>query len=319
MEHILRNTVLTALEQKDATMMTIYYLLTDKTYRKGVTDKLNDPMLKHFWNQEFNSLASSQKTEMITPITNKLGLFLTFLMTRNILGTPKSTLDLDDVMNSGKILICDLSKGKIGEDIGSFLGSLLVAKLQISALRRVHIPEEKRKDFFLYIDEFQNFATETFVQILSEARKYRLDTVLAHQTTAQIDRMLLQIILANAGTIISFLTNSPNDEDLLLPIFSPDIAKHDISNLPLYTFYIRINSTEIASTFTGKVAKFDVSQNEEIKRSVIEASRHQYGVTIDTQEEEPKKPEITTSPPAQRKVSKEKTFTKIEVQPSSDS
>lgn len=282
MEHILRNTVLTALETENPTLFTVYKLLTNEGYRKQIVGKLIDQILKDFWKQEFESLGSYQKAEMISPITNKLGRFLTTSLTRNILNQQKSKLNFEDIMNNGKILICDLSKGKIGEDTSSFLGSLIIAKIQLAALNRVHIPIEQREDFFLYIDEFQNFATMTFAQILSEARKYRLNTILAHQTISQIeDKDLLKVILANVGTVISFRTSNPSDEDIILPLFTPQVERNEISNLPSYNFYIKINALSPEDAFTGSINDFTVTSSQLIRQSVITQSQQTYGSEIE--------------------------------------
>lgn len=284
MEHILRNTVLTALELENPTLFTVYKLLTDNSFRKQAISKLDDVVLKEFWKNEFEKQGSYQKAEQISPITNKLGRFLTTTITRRILNQEKSKLNFDEIMNEKKILICDLSKGKIGEDTSSFLGSLIIAKLQLAALKRIHIPEEKRTDFFLYIDEFQNFATITFAQILSEARKYHLNTILAHQTISQIeDQDLLKIILANVATVISFRTSNPSDESTILPIFSPQVTKNEISNLPSYSFYIKINALYPQDAFSGTTLNFLIKNDENIRREVIEYSRHTYGMIVEKQ------------------------------------
>ena len=285
MEHILRNTILTALDVDNPTLFTIYKLLTDSPYRKKIVTNLKDPILKDFWKNEFDKLGSFQKAEQISPITNKLGRFLTTTMTRNVLNQAQSKLDFDNVMNTNKILICDLSKGKIGEDTSSFLGSLLIAKLQLAALDRVHMEEKNRPDFFLYIDEFQNFATATFAQVLSEARKYRFNTILAHQTISQIeDKELLKVILANVGTVISFRTSNPSDEDYILPLFSPQVKKHEIANLPSYNFYIKINAITPQDTFTGETNNFLVKGCRETAQTVIAYSREVYGNKVEHQQ-----------------------------------
>jgi RecA/RadA recombinase len=279
MEHILRNTILTALEQPESTLMTVYELLTNKNLRNQAVSRLPEGILKDFWKEEFEGLGSNQKAEQISPITNKLGRFLTASMTANILNQTKSTLNLEEIMNNGQILICDLSKGKIGEDVSAFLGSIITAKLQLAALKRVHIPQNERKDFFLYIDEFQNFATKSFAELLSEARKYRLNVVLAHQTVSQIeDRDFLQIILANVGTVIVFRTSSPLDEETILPILLPQVNKHEISNLPSYHFYIKINALEPQDAFTGEIDDFTLLGNQTIKQQVVNSSRDLFGL-----------------------------------------
>ncbi len=281
MEHILRNTVLTALELESPTLLTVHKLLTDKDFRKKIVATLPKGVLKDFWNNEFGKLGSFQKAEQISPITNKLGRFLTTSITRNILTQPESKLDFTDIMNNKKILLCDLSKGKIGEDTSSFLGSLVVAKIQLAALKRVDIPENRRTDFFLYIDEFQNFATPAFAQILSEARKYRLNTILAHQTISQIeDKDLLKVILANVGSIISFRTSNPADEDMMLPLFAPEVEKYEISNLPSYHFYMKINAITPQNAFTGEIDKFIADDGKDARKLVIKNSQEKYGVKI---------------------------------------
>lgn len=277
MEHILRNVILTALEQENPTLFTIYDLLTNTKYRKRVTDLLKDEILKSFWKNEFDKQGSFQRAEQISPITNKLGRFLTTGMTRNILNQKESKIDFEDIMNNQKILICNLSKGKIGEDTAYFLGGLLTAKIQLTALRRVHIPEDQRKDFFLYIDEFQNFATMSFAQILSEARKYRLSVTLAHQNTVQIEDDLLETIIGNCGTLICFRTTSPKDEIKLLPVFMPEVEKGQMANLPSYNFYMKINAIQPQSTFSGEIENFVVETKDDKRNQVIENSRLIYG------------------------------------------
>jgi len=279
MEHILRNTILTALEQPEPTLMTVYELLTNKIVRNLAVSRLSDGILKDFWKEEFGHLGANQRAEQISPITNKLGRFLTASMTANIINQAKSTLNLEKIMNDGQILICDLSKGKIGEDVSTFLGSIVTAKLQLAALKRVHTPQNERKDFYLYIDEFQNFATKSFAELLSEARKYRLNVVLAHQTVSQIEeRNFLQIILANVGTVISFRTSSSVDEETVLPILIPQVNKHEISNLPSYHFYIKINALEPQDAFTGQVEDFTLLGNQTVKEQIVNSSRSLFGL-----------------------------------------
>ncbi len=298
MEHLLRNVVLTALATPDPTLSTIYRLLTDNKFRKPIVDSLTDDHLKLFWKKEFGGLGSYQKADQIMPITNKLGTFLTTIITKSILDNSESNLDLSEVMNGKKILLCNLSKGKIGEDNSFFLGSLLMAEIQRAALRRIQMKEKDRQDFFLYIDEFQNFATTSFAGVLSEARKYRLAAILAHQNTVQIDRDLLDTIVGNSGTMISFRTNSPVDEDKLLPLFSAKVEKGQMQNLPSYNFYIKISALVPQDVFTGEVAKFNVTSDERVADEVIKFSQEQYGkkpepeifkIAEEKPEKEPKK------------------------------
>jgi type IV secretory pathway TraG/TraD family ATPase VirD4 len=294
MEHILRNVTLTALELENPTLFTIYELLTNRKYRKQVVDMLNNQVLKAFWKNEFNAQGSFQRAEQISPITNKLGRFLTTTMTRNILNQTKSKLDFNEIMDNKKILLCDLSKGKIGEDNSFFLGSLIIAKLELAAFRRINIPQNNRIDFFLYVDEFQNFATTTFAQVLSEARKYRLSAILAHQNTVQLESDLLDTIIGNSGTIISFRTSSPKDEDKILPVFSPQVEEGQIANLPSYHFYIKINALQPQDAFTGEIDDFTIKGNDSVKEKVVTYSREVYGTKI-TIAEQPSIQEMFTS------------------------
>ena len=309
MEHVLRNTVLTALETEKPTLLTIYKLLTDKKYRDKIVGNLQDQLLKDFWKQEFGKLGSYQKAEMISPITYKLGRFLTTSLTRNILIQEKSKLNFENITNTQKILICDLSKGKIGEDVSSFLGSLLIAKLQLAALNRVHTPQEQRQDFFLYIDEFQNFATTSFAEILSEARKYRLNAILAHQTISQIENKdLLKVILANVGTVISFRTSNPSDESFILPLFTPQVEKNEISNLPSYSFYIKINALSPQDAFTASTTNFEVKKDPLVREQVIAHSQKNFGMMRPQIEVEVTKPINKTVQKKEKVVSKSNNF-----------
>jgi hypothetical protein len=189
MEYILSNTLLTLLETEGQTLLGVIKILTDEKYRKKIVAKLTDPLVKNFWTLEFAKFNERYRQEAIAPILNKIGQFFANEVIRNILGQTNSTIDIRDIMDSGKILICNLSKGKLGEENSSLLGSLLVSKLQIATMSRVDMPEDSRRDFFLYVDEFQNFTTESFAGILSEARKYRLNLVLAHQYISQFLEM----------------------------------------------------------------------------------------------------------------------------------
>jgi len=281
MEYVLRNAILTALETENPTLLTILDLLTKKSYRKEIVKGLDNKILKDYWLNEFEKLGSMQRNNVISPITNKVGGILSSPINYNILTQPKSTINFDQIMNEGKILLCDLSKGKIGEDESSFFGSLVIAKIQLAALRRALIPEESRRDFFLYVDEFQNFATQSFSELVSEARKYHLATILAHQSISQIeDRDIIKVILANVGTVICFKTANPEDEQFILPIFSPEVLKHEIGNLPLYNFYMKVSVGQAEDTFLAEANNFTIAGNEKTTEAVIEQSRKNYANPI---------------------------------------
>ncbi len=283
MEYVLRNAILTALDTPSPTLQTILDLLTKKGYRKEIVKSLDNRVLKDYWLNEFEKLGSMQRNTVISPITNKVGGILSSPINYNILTQEKSTINFDQIMDEGKILLCDLSKGKIGEDESSFFGSLIIAKIQLAALKRALIPEELRRDFFLYVDEFQNFATATFAELVSEARKYRLATILAHQSISQIEnRDIVKVILANVGTVICFKTANPEDEQFILPIFSPEVIKHEIGNLPLYDFYMKVSVGQAQDTFLAQADNFAIAGNDKTTKAVVELSRKNYANPIKT-------------------------------------
>lgn len=277
MEYILRNTIHTAFTTKSPTLFTIYKLLINPKFRKEVTEKLTDENLIDFWKYEFAKAGDYQKVKMISPITNKIGRFLFSPSAKRILEQEKSTINFDEIMDQGKILICNLSKGKLGEDNSAVFGGLILAKIQLASLKRARIAEQNRKDFYLYVDEFQNFATPSFAQILSEARKYRLNAILAHQTTSQLeDKSLVNITLANTGTVICFKTANPEDENMILPQFSPYIEQGEILNLPAYHFYIKISASKPEESFSGVTINTQVDANPTKNQEIIKTSRNNF-------------------------------------------
>src|SRR3989339_1167277 len=181
LEYVLRNAMLALLDYPGSTLLGVMRILVDKNYRKKVIAKIKDPVVRSFWVEEYSKYPDRFQAEAIAPIQNKVGQFLSTALIRNIVGQVKSTIDLRKIMDEQKILIMNLSKGRIGEDSSALLGAMMITKIQLAAMSRIDIPEEQRKDFYLYVDEFQNFATESFANILSEARKYRLNLIIAHQ------------------------------------------------------------------------------------------------------------------------------------------
>lgn len=277
MEYILRNTIHTAFTVPDATLFTIYKLLINTSFRKSVTKNLTDENLKDFWKYEFAKAGDYQKVKMISPITNKIGRFLFSPTAKRILEQSKSTISFDEIMNQGKILLCNLSKGKVGEDNSSVFGVLIMAKIQLAALKRARMKQEDRKDFYLYVDEFQNFATPAFAQILSEARKYRLNAILAHQTTSQLEETsLVNVTLANTGTVICFRTANPEDERMILPQFRPYIEQGEIASLPSYHFYMRLGALNPEEPFSGITVPVKIEYSQNRVDEVIESSRKLY-------------------------------------------
>lgn len=271
-EYILRNTIQTSLTVEGCTLFTIYKLLNDVKYRNSVTKSLTDEDLINFWKNELGKAGDMQKVKMVAGITAKVGRFLFSASAKRILEQPKSTIDFDKILNSGKILICNFSKGLIGEDTSELLGTAVLAKLQLASLKRAAIISNDRKPFYLYVDEFQNFATVSFVQMLSESRKYKLFLTMAEQSTSQQDdKDMVNVILANVGTVVCFRTGNPADEQMILPLFRPYIELGEIMNLPSFNFYMRlaaVNSQEPLSgeTIVSEIGSSDVENIKKLSR-----------------------------------------------------
>ncbi len=250
MEYILNNTILALLDSPGNTMLGIPRMYVDKKYRKKIVDNVKDPMVRAFWVDEFANYAEKYRTEAVAPIQNKVGQFLSSGIVRNIVGQSRSTIDLREVMDNNKILIMDLSKGKVGEDNSALLGAMLVTKLQLAAMSRTDIPEAERKDFYLYVDEFQNFATESFATILSEARKYRLNLIVGHQYIAQLEQekstKVRDAIFGNVGTIVLFRIGAA-DAEFLETEFDPTFLPNDMVNLPKYNIILKLMINGVAS------------------------------------------------------------------------
>jgi len=279
MEHILRNTTLTALQTPDPTLYTLQRLLTERKYQKEVAKSLKDPILKQFWDKEFKLMGSMQMSSATAPLTHRLGHFLTSKMSRNILLQEKSTLRIADIMNEGKILLVNLSKGDLGEDQSKFFGTILTALIWMAAYQRTKIPESKRRDFFVYVDEFQNFATPQFSSITSEGRKFRISLIVSHQNIAQMeDKDIVKVIAGNAATILCLKAN-PEDEDFILPYMKPEVEKGDIVNLAPYNFYMKVTGDEAEDAFSGQTIPLDVTGSDETMKAVVAYSRGKYSTS----------------------------------------
>lgn len=239
LEHILRNTILALLEYPDTSMLGITKILQDDDYRYRVVKKIEDPVVKSFWIDEFGKMQDKFKVEAISPILNKVGQFLASPTIRNIVGQTKSTIDLRFAMDKGKIVIVNLSKGKIGEDNSALLGSMFITKFQLDAMSRANIPEKERKDFYLYVDEFQNFATESFATILSEARKYKLNLTMANQYIAQMPEEVRDAVFGNVGSTLAFQVGF-DDAEYISQQFGEEILPPDLVSLSKYTAYMRL-------------------------------------------------------------------------------
>lgn len=244
MEHILRNTLLALLDNEGSSMLGIMRMYADPAYRRKIVSRVQDPVVKSFWQDEFEGWSEKYRTEALAAIQNKIGQLLSTPMIRNIVGQVQSRLDIRHAMDSGKIVLVNLSKGKLGEDTSAFLGSMLVTKFQIDAMSRADIPEDQRRDFFLYVDEFQNFATESFATILSEARKYRLSLTMANQYVSQLmigdhSNALRDAVFGNVGSLTSFQVGS-DDAEIFSLQYEEAVTPKDILSLPKYHAYVRL-------------------------------------------------------------------------------
>ncbi|HRF28703.1 MAG TPA: TraM recognition domain-containing protein [Candidatus Saccharibacteria bacterium] len=291
-EYVLRNTIQTALTVENPTLFTVFDLLNDPKYRKSIIKTLEDKNLINFWKNEIGKAGDMQKVKMAAGITAKIGRFLFSASARQILEQPKSTIDFDDIINNGKILICNFSKGLLGEDTSELFGITVLAKLQLASLRRARLEQSKRRPFYLYVDEFQNFATTSFVQMLSEARKYKLFLTMAEQSTSQqSDQQMVSIIMANVGTVISFRTGNPQDERVLLPLFSPYIEQGEISNLPAFNFYAKLSAVKAQEPLSGQTLLLANDGSSKVRTAIIEHSRSVFAKkqeVIEKEKEQPK-------------------------------
>lgn len=275
-EYVLRNTIQTALTTENPTLFTMFDLLNDPTYRKKVISQLDNKDLVNFWKNEVGKAGNFQQVKMVAGITAKIGRFLFSASAKRILEQPKSTINFDETLD-GKILICNFSKGLLGEDTSELFGIAILAKIQLASLRRARVKQVERKPFYLYVDEFQNFATPSFVQMLSEARKYKLYLTMAEQSTSQQDDLqMVNVILANVGTVICFRSGNPADEKLVLPLFKPYIEEGEIAHLAAYNFYLRISTQKPQEPLSGITLMLDENSENEIAESVINSSRKKH-------------------------------------------
>ena len=275
LEYILRNTILTLLSVPDSTLLQVPELLTNDGYRRKIVDRMSDHVLKNFWINEFEKMSPQFRSEAVSPILNKVGQFLSSQTIRNIVGSPVSTIDLETMMNDGKIVIVNLSQGKLGEDSSALLGAMIITKIQLASMNRVYTSEEKRRDFYLYVDEFQNFATTSFIKILSEARKYRLDLTLANQYIGQIDEDVQKAIFGNAGSIVSFSVGA-TDARILAKEFGLKYKEEELVGLGNYDVVLKLSiDNQTTSPFSAKTLPLPRSRNQN-RDKVIRSSRERY-------------------------------------------
>jgi len=284
MEYILNNTLIALLNSPGTTLLGINRLLSDKKYRKQIVGKLNDPVVKSFWNVEFANYEPRYQKEAVAPIQNKIGQFLSASVIRNMVAQVKSTINIREAMDSRKIMIMNLSKGRIGEDNSRLLGGMLITKIQLAAMERVDTPEEERKDFFLYVDEFQNFANPSFANILSEARKYRLSLIMAHQYIAQLDEIVADAVFGNVGTMVTFRVGG-SDAEILVKEFTPTFLEEDIVNLPKFHILLKLMINGVASQPFSALTMGPIGSVTDSAEKVIRVSRERYAKTREEIEE----------------------------------
>ncbi|MFX1535703.1 MAG: type IV secretory system conjugative DNA transfer family protein [Promethearchaeota archaeon] len=275
LEHILRHSILTLLEYQNSTLLDLPKLLTNKEFRNKTLRSVSNPQIREFWFNEFEKYSVWLRSEAISPILNKIGQFLTSLPLRNIAGQKENTFNLGDLMNERKILIVNLAKGKIGEENCALLGAMLVTKIQLAALNRANLKENERISFYLYVDEVHNFLTLSFADILSEARKYGLNLILAHQYIEQLDEKIKAAIFGNAGTIISFRVGT-EDAKFLAKEFSPVFDECDLVNLSNYHIYLRLMIDGKTSQPFSAITLVSPNIKTSYKRDIIDHSRKMY-------------------------------------------
>ena len=275
MEYILRNTLQSVIEMPDATLLMVPEALSNATFRKKMVDNLQDPILRSFWINEFDKMTDKLRVEAIAPIQNKIGQFVSSTVIRNIIKNPKSTIDLQSIMDDGKIVLMNLSQGKLGEDNAALLGAMFITKFQLAAMNRVYHAEEDRRDFYLYVDEFQNFATSSFIKILSEARKYRLNLLLANQYIGQIPEDVRLAIFGNCGTMMTFLVGA-GDSPYLAKEYGDRFTEQDILSLANYQGLTKMMiDGRTSSPFLGFTLPLPNSHTQN-KEKVIKSSRERY-------------------------------------------
>lgn len=284
MEYILENSVIALIDTPGTTLLGLMRILVDRDYRQKILGNVKNSVVKAFWINEYDKWPENFRTEAIAAIQNKVGSFLTVPLVRNIVGQANSTIHMPEIINTGKIFLVNLSKGKIGEDNSALLGAMLVSKIYLASMERVRVPEEERRDFYLYVDEFQNFVNESFVMILAEARKYRLDLTIAHQYAGQLvntieGKKVFDAVLGNVGTKIIFRIGSA-DAFILEKELAPELLANDLVNLPNFQVYMRLMVDGVTSRPFSAATLPPLSMAKKIEGNldkVMAFSRGKYG------------------------------------------
>jgi len=275
LEHVLRYTTLALLDSPNTTILSILKMLTDKNYRQKIISRIQDSVVKNFWVSEFAAWSEKFDAEAITPLLNKVGQLVSTNMIRNIIGQPDNKFNIRDIMDNRKILLMKVSKGLLGEENSSLLGAMIITKMYQAAMQRADMREEERQDFYLYIDEFQNFATDTFDEIISEARKYHLNLTLAHQYMGQLSELIQKTVFGNVGSIVSFRVGS-DDAKILANEYNPIFQERDIINLGVREFYTKMSvSGEIREAFSARTVNVPPIISDQTQQ-IIDHSRATY-------------------------------------------
>jgi hypothetical protein len=278
LEHVFRFTVLALLDYPYATMRGMISMLTDRNYRQKVVEYIEDDMVKRFWAIEFADWSEKFDTDAIIPLVNKLGQFLSDPMLRNIFGQVENKVDLEKLMNEQKLIFINLSKGRIGEENASFFGAMFITKIKQAGMARAKLAKEDRHDFYLYVDEFQNLVTDTFENILSEARKYGLNLTVAHQYVNQLLPKVQQAVMGNVGSIITFRVGG-EDAVKLKPEYAPIFDVKDMINLGVGEFYIKMTiDGESYDPFSAETLKVLPPPHPSYRERIVQASRDKYAM-----------------------------------------
>lgn len=276
MEYILNYTILALLEAEGSTLLGINRMMAEKEYRKHIVDQVTDPEVRAFWTTEFAKYNDRYAQEATAAIQNKIGQFVSNPLIRNIIGQVHTSFDMRRAMDEKKIILVDISKGRIGEDASRLLGAMIITKIQLAAMSRVDIPRNERADFTLIVDEFHNFATASFASILSEARKFNLSLVVGHQYVKQLDEAVADAVFGNVGTLIVFRVGA-DDAELLEKEFAPEFEATDIVNLGFRQIYLKLMIDGVTShAFSAMTIDTPPKMEHSTRNEVVEYSRSMY-------------------------------------------
>ena len=274
LEHILRNTLLTLTGVPGTTLADVPRILTEKGYRQQIVSQIKSPTLHNFWKNEFEPMGDRLRQEAISPILNKVGQFVSSPLIRKIVSYPQSRVKIEEIMNQGKIILVDLSQGKIGEDNSALLGAMIITQIQLAAMNRAYMEEGQRRPFYLYVDEFQDFATRSFIKILSEARKYKLNLTIANQYMAQLDLDVQNAILGNVGSLISFLVGA-KDAQVLEKEFGREFSNEDLVDLGRYQILLKLSiDGETSSSFYATTLPLPDCHNQQSEKAIRLSRQH---------------------------------------------